>query len=329
MKRLLAPLFALATACTALAETAYDPPLTFGADKGEDAHHIVLIAGDEEYRSEEAIPQLAKILATHHDYKCTVLFSVDEQGVIDPKANGNLDHPSVLDDADLLILSIRFRHWPDAAMQHFHDAMERGVPVIGMRTTTHAFQYKDFPESKFAHYTFNSKDWQGGFGRQILGETWVSHYGKHNVEGTKTKIRENAKDHPIVRGVGEIFGKTDVYGAAPPSDALLLVDGYVTESLEESGAIKDDPQNDTPQPIAWTRALTKADGSVQRVFTTTMGSSQDYLDEDMRRLVVNAAYWCLDKDVPEMAKVDIVGEWAPTHFGVGKHVEGVRPNDLK
>ena len=53
-----------------------------GPGKGK---HIVLISGDEEYRSEEALPQLAKILANEHGFDCTVLFAIDpETGFINP-----------------------------------------------------------------------------------------------------------------------------------------------------------------------------------------------------------------------------------------------------
>ena len=49
-----------------------------GPGKGK---HIVFLSGDEEYRSEEGLPMLAKILAERHGFKCTVLFAVD------PKTN--------------------------------------------------------------------------------------------------------------------------------------------------------------------------------------------------------------------------------------------------
>ena len=39
---------------------------------GENAEfHIVLLSGDQEYRSEEALPQLARILSTSHGFRTT------------------------------------------------------------------------------------------------------------------------------------------------------------------------------------------------------------------------------------------------------------------
>ena len=76
--------------------------------------HVVLISGDEEYRSEEALPQLGKILATHHGFRCTVLFAIDpETGFIDPNVNDNIPGLANLDSADLMVIFTRFRALPD------------------------------------------------------------------------------------------------------------------------------------------------------------------------------------------------------------------------
>ena len=58
-----------------------------GKDGPGQGKHIVLVAGDEEYRSEEALPQLGKILATRHGFKCTVLFPIGDDGTINPNAS--------------------------------------------------------------------------------------------------------------------------------------------------------------------------------------------------------------------------------------------------
>ena len=61
---------------------------TYTAQKGKKNKHVVLVSGDEEYRSEEALPQLAKILNLHHGFHCIVLFAQhpDHPGVINPNA---------------------------------------------------------------------------------------------------------------------------------------------------------------------------------------------------------------------------------------------------
>src|SRR5246127_1105708 len=77
-----------------------------GPGKGK---HIVLVSGDEEYRSEEALPQLAKILASRHGFKCTVVFAIDpKDGTINPNVPNNIPGLEALDTADLMIIFTRF-----------------------------------------------------------------------------------------------------------------------------------------------------------------------------------------------------------------------------
>ncbi len=105
--------------------------------------HIVLVSGDEEYRSEEGLPQLAKILAERHGFECTVLFAIDPaDGTINPNQSDNIPGLEALDSADLLVMLIRFRNLPEDQMKHIVDYVESGKPVIGLRTATHAFAPK-------------------------------------------------------------------------------------------------------------------------------------------------------------------------------------------
>src|SRR5271156_1250240 len=107
---------------------AQDPWIVFeGADGPGKGKHIVLISGDEEYRSEEALPQLAKILAAHHGFKCTVLFAIDpKNGTIDPDKPDNIPGLEALKTADLMVIFTRFRNLPDAQMKHVVDYLETG-----------------------------------------------------------------------------------------------------------------------------------------------------------------------------------------------------------
>src|SRR5205085_9473244 len=116
---------------TGCGSPARDPWLTFGGSDGPgNGKHIVLISGDEEYRSEEALPQLAKILSTHHGFKCTVLFAIDtEDGTINPNQSDNIPGLEALQTADLLILFTRFRDLPDEQMRYLVDYIEAGKPV--------------------------------------------------------------------------------------------------------------------------------------------------------------------------------------------------------
>src|SRR5579871_2898141 len=166
-----------------------------GPGKGK---HIVLVSGDEEYRSEEALPQLGKILAKHHGFTCTVLFSIDPMdGTIKPAKDPKQPYHHIpglqaLKDADLMILFTRFRNLPDEQLKHIVEYVDSGRPIIGMRTATHAFNLKGRTYSK---YSWNSKsEWKGGFGRQILGETWVNHWGSHGKQSTRGILVKDEKD---------------------------------------------------------------------------------------------------------------------------------------
>ena len=105
--------------------------------------HIVFLSGDEEYRSEESLPMLARILAVRHGFKCTVLFAVNPADhTIDPLILTNLPGMEALDSADLCVMALRFRELPDAQMRHFVNYLNSGKPIVALRTSTHAFAYE-------------------------------------------------------------------------------------------------------------------------------------------------------------------------------------------
>jgi hypothetical protein len=295
-----------------------------GPGKGK---HIVFLSGDEEYRSEEGLPQLAKILSQRHGFKCTVLFPINPQsGEIDPNYTKNIPGMEALDSADLVIMLLRFRDLPDDQMSHFVDYLNRGKPIIALRTSTHAFNFGK-SESKFKKYDWQSKEWPGGFGRHVLGETWVAHHGEHKKEATRGIIEPDAKDHPILRGIDEIFGNSDVYTANPPADAKILVRGQVLKGMNPTDEPVEGKKNNPMQPVVWVREFKNDSGTTNKTVTTTMGAATDLLDEGLRRLLVNAAYWCLGMDVPAKADVQLVGDYKPTMYGFGGYKKGIKPAD--
>ncbi len=291
---------------------------------------VVLIAGDEEYRSEEAMPMLGKLLSVRHGFDCTVLFSINaETGAIDPEEQTNIPGLEALADADLMVIATRFRELPDDQMKHVVDYVESGRPIVGLRTATHAFSYQRNPESPYAHWSFRSESWPGGFGQQVLGDTWINHHGRHGQESTRGVVAPAAAGHPILRGVDDVWGPTDVYGLRNlGDDANVLLLGAVLAGMTPDDPPVEGPKNDPMVPIAWTRSYTGAGGKAARVFTTTMGSSTDFESEGLRRLLVNAVYWGLGMEdrIPERSDARVVGEYEPTDFGFGSHAVGVMPS---
>lgn len=329
-------LFLLAAfAPLAASAVAQDQWVTYkGGDGPGKGKKVVLISGDEEYRSEEMLPQLAKILAKRHGFDCTVLFAIDpKDGTINPGVTTNIPGVKALDDADLMIIFTRFRNLPPEQMKHVADYIESGKPIIGLRTATHAFS---IPKSskEYGKYTWNNsdKEYKGGFGRQVLGETWVSHHGGHGSQATRGIIAKGAENHPILKGIkdGDVFGPTDVYGVNLPSDCTPLVLGQVVKGMKTTDPALEGKKNDPMMPVAWTR-LHKVNGKDARIFATTTANGQDFLHEGTRRMTVNAVYWVLGMEdrIPERTNVDIVGAYEPLPFRAGGHKKGVRPADLQ
>ncbi|HEY3863551.1 MAG TPA: hypothetical protein VGO59_16875 [Verrucomicrobiae bacterium] len=303
-----------------------------GADGPGRGRHIVFLTGDEEYRSEEGLPMLAKILAARHGFTCTVLFSVNPAtGNIDPDCETNEPGLEALDSADLCVMLLRFREWPDAGMKHFVDYINAGKPIIALRTSTHAFAYSRHKDSPYAKFDCNNRQWPGGFGEQVLGDTWISHHGDHGKESTRGVINPALKDHPILRGVADLWWPTDVYTVEHlrPDDQVLAW-GQVL-----SGMHADDPpvpgaKNDPLMPLVWVREYKGEAGKTSTNVTTTAGAAADLQNEGLRRLLVNACYWetGLSSKISAKADVDFVGAYSPTFFGFGQAKKGVKPSDL-
>jgi glucose/arabinose dehydrogenase/azurin len=298
-----------------------------GPGKGK---HVVFLTGDEEYRSEEGLPQMAKILAERHGFKCTVLFAIDPTDhSINPKVTTNMPGAEALDSADVIVMSLRFRDWPDETMKHFVDAYRSGKPIIALRTSTHAFNYDNHSQSPYAKYSYNSKSWPGGFGKQVLGETWVAHHGAHKKEATRGIVEASAADDPLLRGSTDLFGNSDVYTANPAADAKILVRGAVLSGMNATDPPVDGPKNNPMQPVVWTRLYKNEAGKTNKILCTTMGAATDLLNEGLRRLIVNGVYWGAGLDVPQKADVTVVGDYRPTMYGFDGFVKGVKAADLE
>jgi len=208
--------------------------------------------------------------------------------------------------------------------------VKAGKPVIGMRTATHAFRIKT--DKTYARYDFRSKKPDGGFGRQVLGETWIAHHGRHGKESTRGVIAPGAKDDPIVRGCDDIWGPTDVYRVhlPLPGDSKPLVLGQVLTGMDPDDGPVAGKKNDPMMPVAWTRTYQVEGGKPGKAFTTTMGAATDLPSVGVRRLLVNATYWCagLADRIPKAAEVGLVGDYDPLPFGFNGFKKGVKPEDV-
>jgi hypothetical protein len=303
---MMSSLFSLAMAAAGAAEQAW---LEFAGDaaKPGGGTRVVLISGDEEYRSEESMPMLAKILSERHGFHCTVLFAIDPAtGIINPDYQNNIPGLESLAKADVMVIATRFRQLPPEQLRWVSGYLKAGKPVIGLRTATHAFT---------GDAETDGLKWKE-FGLAVLGETWVSHHGQHKVEGTRAVIEPSHANEPVLRGVKSIFGPTDVYTVSHlQADATVLLRGEVTATLDAASPAVAGAKNDPMMPLAWFRGYEVMGGKKGRAFCTTMGAAIDLLSDDLRRLLVNVVYEFSGKDVPAKADVRFVDPFDPSFYG--------------
>jgi len=326
----------LLTACAA--SPAEDPPLVrwiqyldnAGPGRGK---HVVLIAAEPEYRSEEALPMLAQLLSKRHGFDCTVLFAQDPlSGEVDPTEQHHMVGLEWLDQADLVVVFTRFCEWEPDEMRHLDEYLRRGKPVIGIRTATHAFEARIGRDGPYSHYSWDSPKPPGGFGGRVLGTTWIEHQGEQGVHSTRAIPEGEEPLHPILRGIETIWCETDIYAIEPlPRDARVLMRGEVLDGLTPDSPVAEGERYADAVPVAWAREFELTTGQRMRVFTTTMGSGRDFKDENLRRLFVNACYWTvgLDDKIPAAASVDTIEFYEPSPSGFGKHLRGLQPVEMR
>ena len=307
-----------------------------GGDGPGKGKHIVLIAAEQEYRSEQSMPMMAKILATHHGFDCTVLFGVNERGEVDPtlpvypeqgkEAQFKEHHIPGLEQlapADLVIFCTRLLTLPKSELDRIVEYADSGKPIIALRTANHGFR-GSLP------YKIDGK--QVRWGEDILGGTFLNHHGRWQADSTRGFFDEAQAQHPILNGVDDVWGDSDVYrtyaeGSNLPADCTALVWGQPL-----MGRKPDDMPNEKlePLPVAWVKPWRTSQGNSARVFHCTMGSASDFKSQGLRRLVINAAYWCvgLEASISATRSVDVVGNYDPLKSGFNYEELGVKPRPV-
>jgi len=297
-----------------------------GVATAAEKQHIVFVTGDEEYRSEESMPMMAKILAEQHGFRCTVCYALADDGTINPTRLDNIAGLEALKTADLMVMFTRFRALPDDQLQLILDYANSGKPMIGFRTTSHAFLYKSSPNNK----------WNDAFGRNIFGQKWITHHGHEKGEflTAVTPIAEQ-KDNPILRGIEPFSVPSWLYhvtggGDKLEGDCTLLLEGKSLVSGHEKA--KRTERYPTTQPVAWTKGYMGTSGKTAKVFFTTLGHPHDFRADAMRKLVVNAVYWSLGREAEIPAtgsKADLIGKFDLTTAASGGNRKGIKPQPIE
>ena len=286
---------------------------------------IVFVIGDEEYRSEESMPMLAAILQRELNARITLCFSVDSAGYIDPNRLDHIEGLDALEEADLMVMFTRFRELPENEVRYILDYAESGRPMVGFRTATHAFLYKNDTTMRYLN-----NEWP----TRVFGQQWITHHG-HFDDGDKPLTRVEfvpGADSPVLRGVTpfEAYswlyhvdgGDWRLYGSSKP-----LLRGTALRSHHEANGDLD--KFPLTNPVAWTKTYTGHEGNKARVFFTTLGHPYDFREESMRKLALNGIYWALglEDQIPEGGvNAETVYPYEPNNSGFGdKYKKEMRP----
>ncbi len=322
---------------------AADPWLSFwpGVVEGR-GKHIVFVTGEEECRSEEAAPMLARVLSVRHGFRTTVLFPIhknrakdkkdEADGTIDPNTPDNIPGLESLDNADMAVLMLRFRELPDEDMRHIVEFVKAGKPLLVVRTSLFAFAYTTHRDSGYASWDWQSSGWPGGFGKQIAGETWTRSLGVRGRESTRGIVALDQVTHPVLHDVRDIWGPEEVYEIRDlPASARVLMHGQVLQEMNSQAPAIRGAKNDPLRPIAWLREYQHPEGKPGKAIVSTMGSARDLECAGLRRLFVNAIYWgCgVEPGLPGEANVDPVGEYKPSPSGFNGFKKKVTPESLQ
>jgi hypothetical protein len=256
---------------------------------------VSFVAADDEYRSEITMPFLAKLAEGATGLRASLHFATGDDGVggsaktPDINARIGLTDDWQLRGSDASVLYMRFRELGYNQMIPFEAATTHGLPLVGFRTSTHAFRYPGTGDG--------AKRWNDVFPIETWGTNWKFHHG----HSSKTRILPpdaEAAKHPVLAGVTipkeGIVVRSWLYHVEPlPADCRVLLWGEAVDSERP-----DAPQK---QPILWVREKPrKAELPLQRIAFTTLGHPADFTNPEVRVIAVQMVAWALD----EMKSID-------------------------
>lgn len=245
--------------------------------------HAVFVIGTPHYEPAKTMPPLARQLAEKFGFRTTVILPDGDP----ERSEKGIEGLDVLKQADIAVFYLRFLTLPKEQLDHIINYVESGKPVIGLRTSTHAFIYPEGHELQ---------KWNIGFGKDVLG----SSYYVHMAGTTDVKVLPAAKDHPVLTGIPDepLQAAGVLYRACLPADATPLLMGTgkprkagTVTNIFGTHVLKDVEKS----PIAW--VWQNQWGG--RVFTTTLGHVKTFENEWMVRLLVNGIHWAAGRPVPK------------------------------
>lgn len=262
-------------------------PYVYAQSENSKKPLVVFVTGDHEYSGEQTLPIIAAELEKNYGMRTVVL-----KAAPDHNSEKNIPGLEILKDADLAVFYLRWRQLPADQLAHIEAYLKTGKPVMGFRTTTHAFNFPKGHESErwnaFGEFALNSPPGWGG-------KAAHTHYG--HKSSTDVTIIPGAAKNPILTGVSPSFhARSWLYRVLPDypvkgSEWLLM------------GKSVDPDKAAIENPVAWTGKNSFGG----KVFMTTLGHPEDFRVESFQRLVINAIHWELGKKIPKKwkGKMDI------------------------
>lgn len=228
--------------------------------------NLVAVIAEDPYDTKTS---LTKFLddQLRRDFRVTILYASETD-------RNSIPGISAIEDAEILLLSIRRRVLPDHEMALLREYISSGKPVVAIRTSSHAFTlrntqppdgYQDWPE----------------FDADVLGGNY---HGSYPDELRSTvRLAATDKTHGILEGLDFVpfqqGGHMYKTGPLKKGTTELLV-----------GAVEGHP----PEPVAW--IYNRQDGGKSVYFA--LGHPADFQQTGFTRPLTNSVYWLSGLPVP-------------------------------
>jgi putative heme-binding domain-containing protein len=223
-----------------------DPRPAGGA--GPKKLRVALVSGSVEYKSDESLPKLQKLLEEKYPVECVRIFR---------KTDSELPDAKKLAECDAAIFFTRRLTIDGEELAAVKAFVESGKPILGIRTASHGFQ-------KWLEMD-----------ALVFGGDYKNHFGA----GPKCEVQftEAGKTHPVLKNVKPFKSVGSLYkNPNIAKDVIVLQNGTAAGKTE---------------PVTWVRER-KVGEKTQRIFYTSLGHQDDFLEDQFLKMLVNALGWC-------------------------------------